>query len=155
MLVVPVNGQGAIEAIRATSDMIENVRCGTRGPCKFDSCENGTKWGKHYNRDTGFCIFMAADIRTKRYTYRKPYSQNGGRLIEGIWIVNYDTPDEELLTAEEFERDYRQATTDDKRQVWHPCPLCNKKLCRIELGSTARKIYLWCKHCKKEIEINI
>jgi predicted RNA-binding Zn-ribbon protein involved in translation (DUF1610 family) len=43
--------------------------------------------------------------------------------------------------------------TPTKRQ-WHNCPTCGQKLCRKELDSKAKKVYLWCKHCKKEIEVN-
>lgn len=39
--------------------------------------------------------------------------------------------------------------------IWVKCPECKQKLCRIELDSMARKIYLWCKCCKKEVEVNI
>lgn len=38
---------------------------------------------------------------------------------------------------------------------WHSCPACGQKLCRIDADSKAHKIYLWCKHCKKEVEVNI
>lgn len=38
---------------------------------------------------------------------------------------------------------------------WSICPKCGQKLCRITTDSKAQKIYLWCKQCKKEIEINI
>ncbi|WP_207559123.1 hypothetical protein [Ruminiclostridium hungatei] len=39
--------------------------------------------------------------------------------------------------------------------IWSTCPECGQKLCRLITGSKAHKIYLWCKHCKKEVEINI
>lgn len=38
---------------------------------------------------------------------------------------------------------------------WYSCPNCGQKLCRIDINSKAEKIYLWCKKCKKEVEINI
>lgn len=34
------------------------------------------------------------------------------------------------------------------------CPICGKKLLRITEGSVCVKVYVWCKSCKKEIEIN-
>lgn len=37
---------------------------------------------------------------------------------------------------------------------WYSCPHCGKKLCRINKESKAKKIFIWCKQCKKEIEIN-
>lgn len=33
------------------------------------------------------------------------------------------------------------------------CPICGKKLFRIEENSTFNNIYLWCKKCCKEIKI--
>lgn len=34
------------------------------------------------------------------------------------------------------------------------CPICGKKLFRIDKTSVYKNIYIWCKHCKKEINIS-
>lgn len=34
------------------------------------------------------------------------------------------------------------------------CPECRKKLFRVVKESQYKKIFVWCKNCKKEIEIN-
>lgn len=34
------------------------------------------------------------------------------------------------------------------------CPVCGKKLFRIEKDSKYNQIYVWCKTCKKEIKCN-
>ena len=34
------------------------------------------------------------------------------------------------------------------------CDICGKKLFRITEDSEYKKIYIWCKTCKKEIELN-
>ena len=34
------------------------------------------------------------------------------------------------------------------------CPVCGKKLFRAVEGSEYKSIFIWCKSCKKEIEIN-
>ena len=34
------------------------------------------------------------------------------------------------------------------------CPTCKKKLFRVVNESEYKKIFVWCKNCKKEIEIN-
>lgn len=34
------------------------------------------------------------------------------------------------------------------------CPQCGKKLFRVIKESQYKKIFVWCKNCKKEIEIN-
>lgn len=34
------------------------------------------------------------------------------------------------------------------------CPNCGKKLFRVIKESQYNKIFVWCKNCKKEIEIN-
>ena len=41
--------------------------------------------------------------------------------------------------------------SEDKYEV---CPQCGKKLFRIVTESQYKKIFVWCKNCKKEIEIN-
>ena len=33
------------------------------------------------------------------------------------------------------------------------CPICGKKLFKIDQKSVCKNIYLWCKQCRKEIEI--
>ncbi len=37
------------------------------------------------------------------------------------------------------------------KEEWIRCPDCGKKLCRIE----GKKLYIWCKGEKKEVEIDI
>lgn len=39
-----------------------------------------------------------------------------------------------------------------KENIYVHCPHCGKKLFRIDKDSEFKKIYLWCKNCKKEIE---
>lgn len=39
----------------------------------------------------------------------------------------------------------------DKKYVY--CPNCGKKLFRIENNSKYNNIYIWCKTCKKEINV--
>ena len=34
------------------------------------------------------------------------------------------------------------------------CPVCGKKLFRVLEESHYVKIFVWCKNCKKEIEVN-
>ena len=41
--------------------------------------------------------------------------------------------------------------SEDKYEV---CPYCGKKLFRIIKTSQYKNIFVWCKNCKKEIEIN-
>lgn len=41
--------------------------------------------------------------------------------------------------------------TDNK--YWVLCPECKKKLFRVTQLSKYDNIYLWCKSCKKEIQI--
>lgn len=33
------------------------------------------------------------------------------------------------------------------------CPVCGKKLFRIDKDSSFKNIYIWCKDCRKEIKI--
>lgn len=39
-------------------------------------------------------------------------------------------------------------------KVYMVCPYCHKKMFRVDKTSEYKKIYLWCKNCKKEIEFN-
>lgn len=41
--------------------------------------------------------------------------------------------------------------SEDKYEV---CPNCGKKLFRVISTSEYKHIFIWCKNCKKEIEIN-
>ena len=41
---------------------------------------------------------------------------------------------------------------DEKEYV--KCPFCGKKMFRVGKNNIYKKIYLWCKNCKKEIEFN-
>jgi transcription elongation factor Elf1 len=42
------------------------------------------------------------------------------------------------------------------KKVWYCCPNCGKKILRYdELKAESRKLFIKCKNCKKEIEINI
>jgi transcription elongation factor Elf1 len=38
---------------------------------------------------------------------------------------------------------------------WFLCPYCKKKLIRYEEDAESKGVFLLCKNCKKEIEINI
>ena len=42
----------------------------------------------------------------------------------------------------------------NKEYLYVNCPKCGKKLFRITYGSSYKKIFIWCKSCKKEIECN-
>lgn len=37
--------------------------------------------------------------------------------------------------------------------IWYRCPVCGCKLARMEPDAIARRIYIWCRHCKKEYEV--
>lgn len=39
-------------------------------------------------------------------------------------------------------------------KIYIHCPICGKKLFRIDNTSTYVNIYMWCKHCKKEIKLS-
>lgn len=39
----------------------------------------------------------------------------------------------------------------DKKYVL--CPICGKKLFRIDKNSVYNNIYVWCKNCRKEINV--
>lgn len=79
-----------------------------------------------------------------------------GQYAIHIWLQNkteltvkYDPQRDEFGNREEI------AKAISSLGKWHPCPECGQKLCRIDADSKAHKIYLWCKHCKKEVEVNI
>lgn len=36
-------------------------------------------------------------------------------------------------------------------KFWICCPVCGKKLFKIDQKSYFKNIYIWCKNCKKEI----
>lgn len=40
-------------------------------------------------------------------------------------------------------------------EKWYQCPYCKKKLVKYKKNARAEGIFLWCKNCKKEIEIKI
>lgn len=40
-------------------------------------------------------------------------------------------------------------------ELYYKCPYCDKKLARIENNSKSEKVYVWCKECRQEREINI
>ncbi|WP_201750552.1 hypothetical protein [Senegalia massiliensis] len=42
---------------------------------------------------------------------------------------------------------------DNKK--WYRCPHCNQKILKYNENAKSKKIYIKCKNCKKEIEINI
>lgn len=46
----------------------------------------------------------------------------------------------------------------DKRYAtnakYETCPICGKKLFKITDESYYYKVFVWCKQCKKEIEVN-
>ena len=48
-----------------------------------------------------------------------------------------------------------ESSITNQKQHNLTCPHCGKKLLRIIEGSTVRKVYVWCKICKKEIEIDL
>lgn len=44
--------------------------------------------------------------------------------------------------------------SDRKCLTYEICPQCGKKLFRVTPESVYEHIFVWCKNCKKEIEIN-
>ena len=42
-----------------------------------------------------------------------------------------------------------------EKKLWYCCPICGKKLCRIDLESEAKNIYILCKHCRREICVTV
>lgn len=38
-------------------------------------------------------------------------------------------------------------------KIWVKCPKCGKNLFKVDYTSRYENIYVWCKHCKKEITI--
>lgn len=42
----------------------------------------------------------------------------------------------------------------DSEKIYVNCPHCGKKLFKIIKESTYKKIFIWCKTCKREIEMN-
>lgn len=43
---------------------------------------------------------------------------------------------------------------NSKENEYENCPYCGKKLFRIVRTSEYKNIFIWCKTCKKEIEVN-
>ena len=37
---------------------------------------------------------------------------------------------------------------------WAVCPRCGQRLCRVDKGATAHGIYLYCKFCKRDVELD-
>lgn len=33
------------------------------------------------------------------------------------------------------------------------CPICHKTVCKMDTNGEMRKVFLWCRRCKKEIYI--
>lgn len=40
-------------------------------------------------------------------------------------------------------------------KTWYRCPVCGQKILKIKENAKASKLYIKCKRCKNEIEINI
>lgn len=36
---------------------------------------------------------------------------------------------------------------------WFKCPVCGKKICKIDTTKHIEGVYEWCKQCKREIEV--
>lgn len=42
------------------------------------------------------------------------------------------------------------------KKIWYRCPYCNQKILKYdELNASSNNLYIKCKKCNKEIEINI
>jgi len=38
---------------------------------------------------------------------------------------------------------------------WYICPHCGRKLARVEKAAISKGIYVFCKHCKLEVEVRV
>lgn len=47
----------------------------------------------------------------------------------------------------------KEAKKPNEQARWCLCPVCRRKLARMEKNAAVKGIYVWCDRCKKEREL--